>query len=57
MSKTDDFNNIIVKNPDNKYIIDEFIRYYTFVYSNYAKSEKSSKENYYKLPNKFSNFY
>ena len=49
MNNIDYFNNIIIKNPDNKYIVDEFIRYYMFIYSNYTKSEKSSKENYYKL--------
>lgn len=38
-----------IKNPDNKYIVDEFIRYYSYIYSNYTKSQKSSKENYYKL--------
>ena len=49
MSLIIDFNTINVKNPDNKYIIDEFIRYYDWVYSNYSKSPKSPKENYYKL--------
>lgn len=49
MNKVEDFSKIKAKNTDNQYIIDEFIRYYTFVYSNYTKSEKSSKENYYKL--------
>jgi DNA polymerase/3'-5' exonuclease PolX len=49
MNKVEDFSKIQVKNPDNKYIVDEFIRYYMFIYSNYTKSEKSSKENYYKL--------
>jgi DNA polymerase/3'-5' exonuclease PolX len=49
MNKVEDFSKIKAKNPDNQYIVDEFIRYYTFVYSNYTRSEKSSKENYYKL--------
>lgn len=49
MNKVEDFSNIIIKNPDNKYIVDEFIRYYMFIYSNYTQSQKSSKENYYKL--------
>ena len=49
MSKYGEFTNVIVKNPDNKYIVDEFIRYYKFIYSNYANSAKSSKENFYKL--------
>jgi DNA polymerase beta len=49
MNKGEDFSNIIIKNTDNKYIVDEFIRYYMFIYSNYTQSEKSSKENYYKL--------
>lgn len=41
--------NIILKNNENKHILDEFIKYYKFIYSNYTNSEKSSKENYYKL--------
>ena len=49
MNKVEDFSNIKVKNSDNKYIVDEFIRYYMFIYSNYTMSQKSSKENYYKL--------
>lgn len=49
MDKLEEFNNIVVKNVDNKYIVDEFIRYYKYIYSGYATSEKSSKENYYKL--------
>ena len=49
MSKYQEFTNIIIKNPDNKYIVDEFIRYFKFIYSNYTNSTKSSKENYYKL--------
>jgi DNA polymerase/3'-5' exonuclease PolX len=40
---------ILIKNPDNLYIVNEFQRYYNWIYSNYTKSEKSSKENYYKL--------
>lgn len=43
------FSNIIVKNSENKYIVDEFIRYYKFIYSNYTTTEKTSKEIYYKL--------
>jgi DNA polymerase beta len=49
MNKLEDFDNIKIKNSDNKYIVDEFIRYYMYIYSNYETSEKSSKENYYKL--------
>jgi DNA polymerase/3'-5' exonuclease PolX len=49
MSKTNDFSYIKVKNYENKYIIDEFIAYYKFTYSNYTVSNKSSKETYYKL--------
>lgn len=49
MSITNDFANIKVKNPDNAYIVEEFIRYFDWIYSNYANSSKSSKENYYKL--------
>jgi DNA polymerase/3'-5' exonuclease PolX len=49
MNKSEDFSNISVKNNDNKFIVDEFIHYYNFIYSNYTQSQKSSKENYYKL--------
>jgi DNA polymerase/3'-5' exonuclease PolX len=49
MSIQNDFTEIKIKNPDNKFIVDEFIRYFDWIYSNYTKSEKSSKENYYKL--------
>jgi DNA polymerase/3'-5' exonuclease PolX len=49
MNKLEDFDNIKVKNQDNKYIVDEFVRYYMYIYSNYENSDKSSKENYYKL--------
>ena len=44
-----DFTDIKIKNPDNKYIVNEFIRYFDWIYSNYTQSDKSSKENYYKL--------
>ena len=49
MSLIIDFSNIKVKNSNNAFIIDEFIRYYDYIYSNYSKSVKSAKENYYKL--------
>jgi DNA polymerase/3'-5' exonuclease PolX len=46
---TDFFEKITIKNQQNKYIIDEFIRYYKFIYSNYSTLNKPSKEIYYKL--------
>lgn len=49
MSLIIDFTNIKITNPDNTYIVNEFIRYYDWIYSNYSKSAKSAKENYYKL--------
>jgi len=49
MSLIIDFTNIKIINLNNTYIVDEFIRYYDWIYSNYSKSEKSAKENYYKL--------
>lgn len=49
MSLIIDFSNIKIANPDNTYIVNEFIRYYDWIYSNYSKSPKSPKENYYKL--------
>jgi DNA polymerase lambda len=44
-----DIANIKIKNTENLYIVNEFIKYYEYIYSNYTKSQKSSKENYYKL--------
>ena len=49
MNKVDDFSTIKIINMNNKYIIDEFVRYYMFIYSTYAESTKTAKENYYKL--------
>lgn len=49
MSLIIDFSNIKISNPDNTYIVNEFIRYYDWIYSNYSQSQKSPKENYYKL--------
>lgn len=49
MSLIVDFSNIKISNPDNTYIVNEFIRYYDWIYSNYSQSPKSPKENYYKL--------
>lgn len=49
MSLIIDFTNIKITNSENTYIVNEFIRYYDWIYSNYSKSTKSAKENYYKL--------
>jgi DNA polymerase/3'-5' exonuclease PolX len=49
MNKLNDFEKIEIKNEDNKYIIDELIKYYNYIYNNYSKSEKTTKENFYKL--------
>lgn len=49
MNKVDDFSSIVVINSNNKYIVDEFIKYYKFIYSTYGLSTKTAKENYYKL--------
>jgi DNA polymerase/3'-5' exonuclease PolX len=49
MSKTNNSSYITIKNPENKYIIDEFINYYKFIYSNYTTMNKTPKEIYYKL--------
>jgi DNA polymerase/3'-5' exonuclease PolX len=49
MSLFIDFSNINVKNTDNVYIVNEFIKYYNWIYSNYSNSDKTPKENYYKL--------
>jgi DNA polymerase/3'-5' exonuclease PolX len=49
MSVNNEFDSIKIKNPNNKFIVDEFIKYYSWIYSNFSKSNKSPKENYYKL--------
>lgn len=49
MNKVEDFSKIIIKNRANKYIVDEFIKYYMYIYTTYTESPKTSKENYYKL--------
>lgn len=49
MSNYNNFSNIVIKNSENKYIVNEFIRYYKFIYSNYTTLNKTSKETYYKL--------
>jgi DNA polymerase/3'-5' exonuclease PolX len=49
MNTIESYNKVELKNPNNKPIVDEFIRYYKFIYSNYQNSEKTAKENYYKL--------
>jgi DNA polymerase/3'-5' exonuclease PolX len=48
MNKSIDFN-INVKNEKNKFIVDEFIRYYKYLYGSYTSHNKTSKEMYYKL--------
>jgi DNA polymerase/3'-5' exonuclease PolX len=49
MNKLDDFEKIDIINKNNKYIVDELIRYYKYIYNNYSSSEKTTKENFYKL--------
>jgi DNA polymerase/3'-5' exonuclease PolX len=49
MNKLNDFENIYIKNKENKYIIDELIKYYDYIYNNYSSSKKTTKENFYKL--------
>jgi DNA polymerase/3'-5' exonuclease PolX len=49
MNKLDDFDKIDIINKENKYIVDELIRYYDYIYNNYSSSEKTTKENFYKL--------
>lgn len=43
--------NVKIENKKNKYIIDEFIRYYEFIYSNQDILQKTPQEIYYKLQN------
>ncbi len=49
MNKLDDFEKMDIINKDNKYIVDELIKYYNYIYKNYSSSEKTTKENFYKL--------
>lgn len=51
MNKIEDLTKIKVVNVNNKYIIDEFIKYYMFIYSQYnaGKIAKDKKIIYYKL--------
>jgi DNA polymerase/3'-5' exonuclease PolX len=42
---------ISIKNPKNKYILDEFIRYYEYIYVNQDLLDKKASEIYYKLLN------
>ena len=49
MNKLDEYDKIEIINKENKFIIDELIRYYYYIYNNYTKSDKTTKENFYKL--------
>ena len=49
MNKLDEYDKIEIINKENKYIIDELIKYYNYIYNNYGKSDKTTKENFYKL--------
>jgi DNA polymerase/3'-5' exonuclease PolX len=45
------FKELEIKNPKNKYIIDVFVKYYDFIYSNQDMLGKTATEIYYKLQN------
>jgi DNA polymerase/3'-5' exonuclease PolX len=45
----DEFTKIEITNKENKYIVDELVRYYYYIYNNYTTSNKTTKENFYKL--------
>jgi DNA polymerase/3'-5' exonuclease PolX len=49
MSSFEEFNNINITNKTNSNIIDQFIKYYQFVYSNYSVFKKTSREIFFKL--------
>lgn len=49
MSSFEEFNNINIINKTNSNIINQFIKYYEFIYSNYSVFDKSSREIYFKL--------
>jgi DNA polymerase/3'-5' exonuclease PolX len=49
MNKLDDFEKLDIINKENKYIVNELIRYYNYIYNNYSTSNKTTKENFYKL--------
>lgn len=49
MSIFEEFNNIKINNPNNSHIVNQFIKYYEHVYSNYNSFNKTSQEMYFKL--------
>lgn len=49
MNKQNDFSYIQVKNPNNEFLVNKFIEYYKYIYSNYTTLNKPPKEVYYKL--------
>jgi DNA polymerase/3'-5' exonuclease PolX len=51
MNKLEDLTKLKINNISNKYIVDEFIKYYMFIYSQYTggKIDKDKKVIYYKL--------
>ncbi len=44
-----DFSTLVAKNNENTILLNEFIRYHNFIYSNYKIFNKTPSENYYKL--------
>lgn len=49
MKQPEEFDKIIIKNDKNTKLVNEFIRYYKYIYSNFDNKTKSLNENYYKL--------
>ena len=40
MNKLEDFNKIIIKNNENKFIVDEFIQYFMYIYTGLVTNNK-----------------
>jgi DNA polymerase/3'-5' exonuclease PolX len=49
MSSFKEFNDLHIINHNNTKIVNQFIKYYEFIYSNYSNLNKTSQEIYYKL--------
>jgi DNA polymerase (family 10) len=49
MSSFEELNNITIFNYNNKNIVNQFIKYYEFIYSNYSNFDKTAREIFFKL--------
>ena len=40
MNKLEDFNKIIIKNNENKFIVEELIQYFMYIYTSFVTNKK-----------------